>query len=340
MLGKIFKRLYSQVFINLCFTKKEIVVLVETLSGEDIIDSEEKRFATKKVNDEVIAFLEQTKTISPYFYISAFDMSLGQGAFHGCEASRRDLFFEQTACAWRCYEKNWIYFTQQEDIQALQKKFEPVGIDFIFSPFLVLIQFFQDKIDTFLALFVLVHDELIYVAIFDNGTLQYAKVFEAQLTQGDETLEIETTQGDIDLEFNDESSNQVDIIDDLEALDDFANIEDLDQLDEIDEFSDTKDLEEELAQEIIDDIEAKEADNFSEDYQRFVVIQKALHEFYEDDLYESDFIQSVYVADSVGLSNDFKRYLEEELFLSVYMRQCDLMMELCEIAKREVRQSV
>ena len=47
-------------------------------------------------------------------------------------------------------------------------------------------------------------------------------------------------------------------------------------------------------------------------------------------------MESVYIADGVGVSEDLKRFLEEEMFLSVYVRKMDLSMQICELAKGEL----
>ena len=52
--------------------------------------------------------------------------------------------------------------------------------------------------------------------------------------------------------------------------------------------------------------------------------------------YKSEFVENIYIADSIGISSDLKKYLEEELFLNVYVRHVNLPAEVCEIAKMEL----
>ena len=51
--------------------------------------------------------------------------------------------------------------------------------------------------------------------------------------------------------------------------------------------------------------------------------------------YENNFIESVYIAATCDVGNSLKNYLEEELFLKVYMRQVDIPSEVFDLAKRE-----
>jgi hypothetical protein len=118
-------------------------------------------------------------------------------------------------------------------------------------------------------------------------------------------------------------------------LDDFSGIEDLDLLEEIDEFSEFQDIEEEFHEAEKPMIESG-GDSNNEDYQRFSLIQASLGHFYEDKRYDGAFVENVYIADGVGVSNDLKYYLEEEMFLNVYIKHLDIPMEVCSLAKEEI----
>jgi heme oxygenase len=120
-------------------------------------------------------------------------------------------------------------------------------------------------------------------------------------------------------------------------MDDFGTIEDLDSLDDIDEFSEAHDVEEEFYQESEEEIEQNASDDgFNEDYHRFSLIQNAVNHYYKDPKYKSDFVEMTYIADSVGITPDLKRYLEEEMFFSVYIRKIDLVSEISILAQEEI----
>ena len=84
------------------------------------------------------------------------------------------------------------------------------------------------------------------------------------------------------------------------------------------------------------DFPIQDSDGMNEDFQRFSLIQSAVNTFYKDEKFESEFIENIYIGDGVGVSSDLKRYLEEEMFLNVYIRHLDLAGELCTIAKMEL----
>jgi len=122
---------------------------------------------------------------------------------------------------------------------------------------------------------------------------------------------------------------------DLEDIDVEDEGSELDSIEEIDEFDDSKDVEEELLE---SDTVLEESDegSFNEDYQRFSLIQTSIAHFYKDERYESKFLENMYIADGVNVTNDLKKYLEEEMFLNVYIRHTEIDAEVCELAKEEL----
>jgi len=138
-----------------------------------------------------------------------------------------------------------------------------------------------------------------------------------------------------DIELDLDESIDLDNIDAMDSLEDFGDIEDLDSFDDIDEFAEPEEQKDLMENDSEAPVEAVEG--FNEDYHRFSLIQSSINDFYKDSKYNSKFVEDIYIADAVGVSGDLKRYLEEEMFLNVFVRQLDLPSELCEIAKAELK---
>jgi len=229
---------------------------------------------------------------------------------------------------------------------VIEKVYEKIGVDFIFSPFVVLANFFKDKINSHLAMFILIEEGAISLSIFNNSELLYGDYLDIEVEIGSDDLIMEDIlddeDEDMDLGLDDESINldDIDSIDDIDELDDFGDIADLDAIDDIDEFSETKDVQAELEErediEEQEELSEDESVGLNEDYKRFILIQSSVNNFYKDEKYSSEFIENVYIADSIGLSSELKKFLEEEMFLNVYVRRIDLMHEVCEVAKMEI----
>ncbi len=320
MLDTFLEALYNKVFVNILVKRSSTDVYMEIRSKKGVIDHCHESFDTTILSHQLLEFINSYTKESPYFYISFLDISVEQGALPTCEKNRLGFYGDISASEYKCHDKKWTYYTSKSDLYVIEKRYAKIGVDFVFSPYSVLSNFFKDKIPTTLAMYILVQDSFISLSIFDNGALLYAQ-----------QLDMETTSEDKEeISLDIEQSINLEDIDIMQDFDDFGDIEDLDSIEDINEFSQDKDLDEELA------VEEPHEASFNEDYQRFSLIQASLNHFYNNEKYDSKFVETVYIADATGLSSDLKDYLEKEIFLNVYLRRIDINMEVCELAQREL----
>ena len=342
MFNKLLESLYLKIFVNIIVNKSTTTVYIETCDNSGVVESEEEVFKTTSIDEKMYYFISSYTKESPYYYVSILDNSTSQGAIPSCSTERISMHIDKQSSNYKYYENSWTYYTSKYDIKETQNRYEKVGIDFIFSPFVLLHHFFKDKIDTHMAMFILIEDNYLSLSVFHNSELLYGVHLDMDNdTESDELIMDEMDDEEINLDHDDDDGidlDDIDVLDEMDSLDDFGDIEDLDSIDEIDEFADARDIEEELTGEAEDvDMPMGNSDSFTEDYHRFSMIQSAVNSFYQDENFDSQFVESVYIADGVGVSGDLKTYLEEEMFLSVYVRHMSLSTEVCELAKMEVK---
>ena len=335
MMKRFLETLYTKVYINIVVESSQTIVYTEVCSKDEVIQAMHKTFETTTVNSKMYDYIKAYMKESPYYYISILDKSPLQGAMPTCTYSQMSQYCDIASSEYKCYNDSWSFYTSEYDLEALKHEYRTIGVDFIFSPFVVMADFFKDKINSALAVFVLVEENYISFSIFNNSKLLYAEYLNMQHNSDDEDILIDSSI-DEDEEEDMDSINLEDITmddDDSIIFDDFTNIEDLDDSDTIDEFSETQEIEESLEKDV--DIST---DRFNEDYHRFSLIQSSLNNFYKDEKYQSEFVEAIYIADGVGVSSDLKNYLEEELFLNVYTRKIDLAIAICDMAKVELNE--
>ncbi|MCF6339352.1 MAG: hypothetical protein L3J10_01180 [Sulfurimonas sp.] len=333
MTNKFLETLYTKVFINIIVEDSQTVVYIEVCSKSNVIETIQKRFDTTRINAKMYDVIQAYSKQSPFYYISVLDNSSLQGASPAVDKLDMNKYADMSLMKSISFS-GWSVYSAEYDLNNISKEYKSIGVDFIFSPFLMMTKFFEDKISTNLSMFILVESNYLTIAIFDNSKLLYAKYADTQYQKDDDlsiNIPLDDEYDDVSLDIDGINLEDIDIDDD-NSLDDFANIEDLDSGNEIDEFSEAKDIKE-IKQDNNDDIGSVD---FYEDYQRFLCIQSSLSSFYKDDKYDSKFIESTYIADGIGVSNALKKYLEEEIFLSVYVRKIDLGKELCNMAKAEL----
>lgn len=335
MISKFLETLYTKVFINIIVENLQTVVYVEVCSKKDVLQSTHKVFETTTINSKMYEFVRSFFKETPFCYISVLDKSSNQGAAPTCSANEMQNYFDINASEYICYSDKWAFYTSEYDLEAIKHEYRSIGLDFIFSPFTIMANFFKDKIENTLAMFVLVEDNYLTFNIFDNSKLLYAEYLDMQHHKDDEDMLLDSSLEDEDasLGIAGVDLEEMSLDDDSSGFDDFSNIEDLDSSDDMDEFS-----EEQEVQESVDSDVDISSEGFNEDYQRFSLIQSALNTFYKDPKYDSQFIETIYIADGKGTSSELKSYLEEEMFLNVYVRKIDLGAALCEMAKAEANE--
>ncbi len=342
MFGRLKTFLYTQVYINILVDIKKTTIYVEELHFNGRSQNNEKIFDTND-HDKINRYISLMAKKTPLHYISILDTSLEQGATPTCSSHDMAQFCDLGASKHICYSKQWGYYTSKLDILEYQKKYAKVGLDYIFSPFLLLNNFFKDKIDEDLSLYILVQNDSISLSVFSHSELLFAQHLDMDnQNEFQDTLIMDEHGDDEELSLDDVGIDleTVDVIENnIDSLDDFDDIEDLDTFDEMDEVDDMDTFSEGETQEVEDapvpEAPLEEETGFGENYHRFSLIQSAIKEFYLDEKFTSDFLQKVYIADAVGINHELKRFLEEEMYVSVVVRKIDLGIELCEAAKAE-----
>lgn len=313
---------YAKIYINIVVSKEITTIYVEMKAGKGKVITQIETFDGVEINRLMTNFIDSFTRESPNVFVSILDYSFDQGAVASCSASAIRSQVGNVASV--CYENRWSFYTASKNIETLKKRYESIGVDFIFSPFAMLAQFFKDKIETESAIFILVQEASQTIMIFGESKLLYAQHIDTQDSRN-ETLLIDTIQIDDEIMLNIDEGEQE------QGLDNFADIEDLDIGGSINEFaSNTK-------------IASKESAAVGHatlipsgmNYQRFTMIQNALDIFYKNANYESIFIETAYLADATATASELQNYLEEEMFMTVFVRKIDILKTLCDFAKAE-----
>ncbi len=323
--------LYTQIYINIIANTQETVIYVEELHSNGSSDNYEEVFnSTKKA--EIYEYIQLFANKSPIHYISILDNSPSYGAISTCDA-KEDNF------EYICTPEGWSYYTSKIDLLELQGRYHKVGLDFVFSSFIILSNFFKDKISNDMAMYILINEDNLTLSIFENSKLFFAANLDMENKDSDLNDELLMDIDDEELDLENSVSvdlESINVDDDIDSLDEFDDIEDLDTFDDMDEFSQDVQEEDLVAEKPSEDL-LEDQSGFGVDYHRFSLIQSAVKNFYQDNKFDSKFIETVYIADSVGISNELKKFLEEEMFLNVFVRKMDLGHELCELAKVELK---
>lgn len=333
--------LYQKIFIAIVPSQDGFDVTIAIYKRKKRLDKIIKIFSGETSFKDMVKFIQKQIEITPLYYIAMLNPDVNQGAIEGCSIHEVAKDDDMSGAKTLCRNQKWVIYTSLRELDLLQKKYSPIGLDCLFSPFSVIEHFFADKISSSLSLYALAQKNSFSIAFFENGKLEYAHHYPLHMAEieniAEKTSPLGFTVG-VDEEKGIhldeiESLDDLDIIDDLDDLND---IEDLDSLEEIAEFrEDMPTLEEEKITQF-QGVEFKaEMDRFNDDFSRFELIQKTLSRFYAGEHCHNRFVETIYIADAYGSGSELKRYLEEELFLNVMIRRIDLGEEVISLSLEE-----
>ncbi len=335
-LSRVFERLYAKVYVVIMVFHEKIEVTIVTQHGESSQKSRVE-FEPSQIATELHDFIQQAIAETPFFYISVLNNGINQGAIPTCSRNEAQKYTDISLCKTLCIRGRYLLYSSKYELDTIKKMFQSIGVDFIFSPFTLLERLYKDKINAKAQLYVLLYDEYLVMAIFDHSTLLFGS-FERVDSGSTDTAFDDKAQEEEAIVFDLEEDGDEDgiSIDDLDALDDLSDLEDLDAIHELDDFTDeTLSIVDTPADEM--SVTEPEMDDFGVSYQHFLLIQKRVEFYYRSDLYNSEFIESVYIADANDAGDDLKRYLEEELFLNVVIRNVSVGDELLSLSMEEVQ---
>ncbi len=319
LFGSVKKRMTNQ-FIALIVEEKICKVKQRVIKGDDTLFVEESTFEIEskdRLSVEVVDYINGLQEEYPHTYIALFLNTLGQGVIPKCNIEELKKFsVDKDRVKSVCVEDRYLIYGTLIDIKWADKTFSDVGLDFVFSPFLILDYFIKRDIDDEdveidnIMLYVLNTGNALTIMIMRDTDLLFGTFF--------------NIAKDENLLYTDYNDNSDDIFAELDFVDDDEEllIENLTDLDDIPGFENTQpDGKLEL----------------SEQDERFVkYLSAALKEFYSNDLYESDFIQSVRIFDDINIHPNVVKYLQNELLLDVSFKNISVRNALIDLSCKEV----
>ena len=167
--NKLFEALYLKVFVSIVVNNDDTAVSIELCSKDETVDHIQKVFETTTVNQKMKEFIDTYISESPYYYVSVLDASVEQGAIPICDKDEVAEVLDSNMTEYVCNDNKWSCYTSSSELYDLQRRYKTIGIDFVFSPFSILFNFFKDKIDTSIAMYLIIQEKYITISIFKDS---------------------------------------------------------------------------------------------------------------------------------------------------------------------------
>jgi hypothetical protein len=317
LFSSVSKRLTRQ-FIAVIIEENKCKIKQKIIKNRDVLHIEEHNFdipSKENLGSEVVSFLNELQEEYDNTYIALFLNTLGQGMIPQCdEALLEKYHIDRHSVKSICVENRFLMYATLIDIKWADKVFKDVGLDFVFSPFLILDYFIQKEENTTdqVTLYILNTNNAITIMISKDKKLLYGSFFNVAK---EENL-LYTDYSEVDETLEDETFDELDLEDDDLEIDEIGNVTDNSNF--------------------VNNILKEQARLSAQDERIIKYLSAALKEFYSNDLYESEFINSAKIYDGAGIDEGVMHYIENELLLDTNAVNISVRNALIDLSIKEV----
>ncbi len=339
--SNIIKRYFSNIFISIVPENDTYRIFSKVLKNGKLKEKFDKVFevsvSDEKLHEDIEEYLISLQEKYNFAYISLYLDSMGQGAISGVDAGDFAKYSVDITHVHIVKFKTWSAYASYIDINWIKKVYSNVGLDFIYSPF-VLLYFLlkENKLCEYPTLYMLNLKDTFALAVFKEERLLFSAFFKLN---NEELIDAESVE---DWENEEEEKG----VEDLVSLDGSSEEEDLSDIEELNELEELEELDDNIEDEIAGDDESdneyddnssvEEIELFGRDLQIYKYLKAFLKEYYTNPLYESDFINDIIVYDSYEMSAEIINSIENDLLLDIQMHKVDVAEKLCDLTIKEV----
>ena len=325
--------LFNVAFISVIIRKDECIITLRVIKGGKTVVKENKTLKTENntLTPDLQKIINNYQNKYKFSFIATNMIAVSQGAIAGTTKARFSDFGINTAnIEYLPVNNTWSAYALIEDIVLIKERFRNCGVDFIFSPFLIIFYTFQKEFRDKPTFYILVQETSITISVFKGNSFLFGANFVIATSNNDVFISDEDEKVEEEEFISlDDGDNDVFSGEDMIALDDLDNAENFDDFkvtDSIDNISDNNS-------------ENKETnlDSFTKGMDMFKFIKKSLEEFYKNPVYKNDaFIENIIIADAFDIPNDAISYIKTELLMNVEVKKIDLAETMISMAKEEV----
>jgi hypothetical protein len=312
------KKRKTQQFISIIVQETHCKIKQKIVKNKDILHVEEYSYdipSKENLGPKVNQFLINLQEEYDNTYIALFLNTLGQGVIPVCDEDELQKYhIDKSRVKSICVDQRFLMYATKADINWADKAFKDIGLDFVFSPFLVLDYYIQKEelVEEQVTLHILNTSNALTIMINRGTKLLYGSFF--NVAKEENLLYTDYSNPD------DETQES--------ALDELDLEEDELEIDEIGAISDNSNF--------VNNV-LKERARLSEQDERVIkYLRTALKEFYANSLYESDFITNAKIYDAAGMDEGVMNYIENELLLDTNAVNISVRDAILELSKQEV----
>lgn len=336
MLKFLLRPFFSTILIGVNLDAKVCLLKIVVIKNKRVKNTISKEFkiVDKELPMEAAKLIKDYKRKYPFTYLSAMSKTYNQGLAN-C-AKKRDLIkFGINAKTSHIIEmpNQWLFYIQNLAIDENRVKFiRALGLDYLFSPFVVMYENIKTQLKTSINLYVLQERGSMTLFVANKKGVYFGGFF---MVGGE-------------LEQNDDDKNSMKEVHSLQELSELDSI--LGSLDELNEIGELEGLDEDLirkefAPEEVDSQEQQKAEisrlerlrDLARASNAVEILKNSINEFYSNPIYNAQFIESIIILDTYGMTEQAIEHIRNALMLNLEVRPLDIPDALIKLAQQELK---
>lgn len=310
---------FSTVIICVNSDGKYCNVFVKRTKGGAVLEEVTRTFRTyeSEFPMEAAKFIRSYKRKYPFSYLATISRTYNQGildtndsenmALYGVDVSENKVMY---------FKEGFSIYLKENSIKDIQYKFmTALGLDYLFSPFLIAYLCAKDDLDIDYRLYILQERTASTIIIVSQNGVHFGGYFMI-----DDSIE-----SNIELQSQEMGESGVDKI--LGSLDNLKD--ELEESGYLDSFTPSK-----------KPIDHKQNDE-EIDYSRAVtiasIINSCLNEFYNNDIYNSKFVEEIILLDTYGITDKAIQYISENTMMDVRIEDVNILKCISILTKEELK---
>lgn len=291
-MSSLLRSFITQLFISIIVDKDQIFLCAKSYKKKEVIDSFERSFEdVKKLNK----YLQELTLNYQIYYVGLFMTSLGQGLVpvnNPRLVGKYEIDYYSITCV---ILKNYLIYIHTKELERTMSTFSKIiPPSSLYSPFALLDYLINAQPSSKLTLSAYKYSSYLAVAIFRDGEAKFGAYFHILL--------------DSETDLDDDNFEEISIPDEDEDDDDEILTQKLD-LKSLDEMMEDNEADDE------EDDDEGDLKDFTHDMKMCEYIVAAVKEYYENELYESEFIEDILLFSEDKIQKAAMQFLESELFL-------------------------
>lgn len=331
-LSRLIRPLFPTVIVGIELDYKACNIVAHFYKGGKLISNQSKEFHTSlgELPIQAVRFIQKIRAKNPFTYISVLPCSIIQGVLSTDKENEFENFgVNRSEISYKRFDNNWSVFIANEGIAETKKRFLDLGADFVISHFLVLYRLAKDAFQDSCKLYILFqHSNITMLVTKKNCGALFGGYYALESEIDSELTVVKNSLNEDDNDIQ-EANIEQDLQNELSEIEevDLSNDANDDELIEVLK-GDNKESETDLN---LENGNNEDLDNFSRVNTAAKFIQSALNEFYNNSLYDSEFISEVVIFNPRNIKKETLQQIQQITMLEVSICDCDISKELAKL---------